>query len=625
MKEQFEGFNEEQQTSAEQGQLLEILDNIKADPKIYSEISQQLAERMPDKFASVAEVQQYFESVVTSTDALGIARLIDESFGEGTFRTLSFLDKKQDTAKNVYKLLRNSIDRTSFEKQVENGQYLNLLESYGVQWDLEKVSRDSLQNFFDANGQTLDGIDINTSFEKVSELGKETKIGRVRIQAPQDYDWRELVHFGGTTKQDSETSAGGFGEGLKIAAFTLLRDQGASEVKAASRDWELNYSFDDIPADAYRKKVRGLFAKKHKREERPGNYLEITFQGDDADKKVKMFEQAQELFFSSKNPDFQGASFDNKDSGGFKVLPPIENPKYSWNSNQKGHLYLAGQRSHFNNRDKWETVDDINIWTWKKVTPKDRDRGMITGTEMKGNVMPLIVESMSIEDLKKSVYDFKPLWDKFSFFSTGSELLERVVSKLEKEGVKLEFENEYLANNSSGVKWIGELLKKQGFKLCPPYMNKVGMKGVIEQFKELQSHYRVEAMEGENQKINLLQDAGRKLGLTEDEVKEIWIFSAESEKNIIHGQYNPEFYWLAREVFSKSFLDALHVYVHESAHKEGPHGDAKFEYRLQEQIKKIQQFILEHKDEWDILEGQWNSTNEKVKEEDTKTRKRWFR
>lgn len=597
----------------EHGQLLQILEKIKADLKIYPEILKQIADRNPGKFKSLRETQRYFESATTDADALGLAKLIDHTLGGGTFRTLSFLDKKQDSAKSVYKLLKHNIGGTSFERQVEKGHYLNLLETYGVNWDLEKVSRDSVQNFFDANGQTLDGVDIKTSVEEKMDATGNTKIktGRVLIQAPQDYDWRELIHFGGTTKQDSETSVGGFGEGLKVAAFVLLKEQGAKQVKAASRDWELDYYFNDVTSEAYRKPVKGLHAKKHKRDEQPGNYLEIVFEGDDADKKVKVFENAKTLFYSSENPDFQGASFDNRSSGGFKILSP-DLKKVGWGKNQKGHLYLAGQRTHYDSRDKWETVEDLDIWTWKKVQPKDRDRGMLTRSELKADVLPLIVDSMSLDDLKKSAYGFKPLWDQFSPPSPGDDLLEKIVDKLTQTKTTLEFEREYVANDLPwGASWIGGALVSQGFKLCRPYMKKVGMKGAIDQFKEWQSHNRVEAKPEEIKKIELLQKAARALGLSDDELKEVWIFSAEGEKSVMHGQYNMMFYWMAREALNQPFSDALHTYVHEAAHKEGPHGNAKFDYALQDRIQKIHRFILEHKDEYDKMEQEWKSTVER--------------
>lgn len=598
----------------EQGQLLQILAKIKADPKIYPEILKQIAERNPGKFKSLREAQRYFESAITDADALGLAKLIDHTLGGGTFRTLSFLDKKQDSARSVYKLLKHNIEGKSFEKQVEKGHYLNLLETYGVNWDLEKVSRDSLQNFFDANNQTLDGVDIQTNVEeKMDATGNtKTKTGQVLIQAPQDYDWRELIHFGGTTKQDSETSVGGFGEGLKVAAFVLLKEQGAKQVKVGSRDWELDYYFSDIASEAYRKPVKGLHAKKRERDEQQGNYLEIIFEGDDADKKVKVFENAKALFYNSGNPDFQDASFDNKISGGFKVLNPNLNAEWSHERHQKGHLYLAGQRIHYDSRDKWETVEDVNIWTWKKVQPKDRDRGMITRSEMQADVLPMIVNSMTTEELKKSAYDFKPLWDHFDPPSPGNDLLGKIVDKLAQAKIALEFEDEYLAEDLPyEASWIGDALRSQGFKLCQPYMKKVGMKGAVDQFKEWQSHNRVEASPGETKKIELLQKATRALGLPEDELKEVWIFSAEGEKSVVHGQYNDMFYWLAREALGQPFSDALHTYVHEAAHKEGPHGHARFDYALQDRIQKIHHFILEHRDEWAAFEEEWKSTVEK--------------
>lgn len=611
-------FRRGEPTQPEQGQLLQVLAKIKADPKIYPEILKQLTERNPGKFKSEREAKRYVESAQSDADALGVAKLVDQTLGSGTFRTLSFLDKKQDSAKSVFKLLKHNIEGTSFEKQVEKGHYLNLLETYGVSWDLVKVSRDVAQNFFDANGQTLDGVDIQTSVEEKSDAASntKTKIGKVVIKAPQDYDWRELIHFGGTTKQDSETSAGGFGEGLKVAAFVLLKEQGAKRVKAASRDWELDYYFDNVTSQAYRKPVKGLHAKKRTRDEQPGNYLEIIFEGHNADKKAEVFEWAKELFYSSENPDFQDASFNSKTSGGFKILPP-DLTKGHFFKNQKGHLYLAGQRTHYDSRDKWDNVDDLNIWTWKKVQPKDRDRGMITRQEMKADVLPMIVDSMSLEDVKKSVYDFKPLWDQMDSYSTSNNLLEMMVNKLAEAKVILKFEEEYLSDDLPyGARWIGEALKGQGFKLCPSYMKKVGMKAAIEQFKDWQKHDRIEASPQEARRIAILQKASQMLGLPEDELKEVWIFSAKGENSVVHGQYNPMFYWMAREALSQSFSDALRTYVHEAAHKEGPHGDAKFDYAFQSRQQLIDKLMLDNKSDWEALEKDWKlaSQNENPSE-----------
>jgi len=593
-------------------QLLRILDKIKVDKKIYMEISRLLFERNPNKFKSLREAERYLDSANSTNDAFEVAKLIDYTLGKGTFRTLSFLDEQQDSAKSVYKLLTHNIESTSFEKQVEKGHYLNLLETYGVQWDLEKVSRDSLQNFFDANGQTLDGVSVHTSIEERLDAKTNTKIkiGKVIISAPQDYDWRELIHFGGTTKQDSDTSVGGFGEGLKVASFVLLRDHGATQIKASSRDWELEYYFAPVASEAYRKPVKGLHSKKRKKETQPGNYLEIIFEGEDADKKVTEFKEAQELFFSSGNQDFQEASFDDKTSGGFKILSPDLTKTYRHDMHQSGHLYLAGQRTHFDSKDKWDTIPNLNIWTWKKVQPKDRDRGMLTKSEMEKDVIPLVVNSMSVEQLKKSVFDFKDLWDKMPFYEIGYVLLKSIVERLVKEKIILQFEKEYLANNlPSGASWIRNALASQGFKICPYFMEEVGMKSTVEQFLDWQNHSRIEATSIEAQKISILQKASKLLGLPDDELKEVWIFSAEGENSVIHGQYNEMFYWMAREALSQPLSDALHTYVHEAAHKDGPHGNAKFDYALQDRIQRIHKFIVSNKEEWASLEEEWDTLN----------------
>jgi hypothetical protein len=93
-------FKSEPKSVLEQdpGQLLQVLAKIKSDPKIYPEIVKQLTERNPIKFKSERETQRYIESATTYADALGVAKLIDNALGSGTFRTLSFLDDKQDSA-----------------------------------------------------------------------------------------------------------------------------------------------------------------------------------------------------------------------------------------------------------------------------------------------------------------------------------------------------------------------------------------------------------------------------------------------------------------------------------------------------------------------------------------------
>src|SRR3989344_1197508 len=118
-------------------------------------------------------------------------------------------------------------------------RYLGILDSYGVSWPLEKAARDTLQNFFDGNNQTLDGIDIN--IEKYGWFDNYT----IRIKGNAKYDHRMLLHLGGTTKEDSKFTAGGIGEGAKILALVLLRDYEFSQVRLRSQDWIVDFAMDN--------------------------------------------------------------------------------------------------------------------------------------------------------------------------------------------------------------------------------------------------------------------------------------------------------------------------------------------------------------------------------------------
>src|SRR5262245_7901498 len=47
----------------------------------------------------------------------------------------------------------------SFEQQLLQGHYTGILETYGVKWTLARAARDTLQNFYDAEG-SLANVDF---------------------------------------------------------------------------------------------------------------------------------------------------------------------------------------------------------------------------------------------------------------------------------------------------------------------------------------------------------------------------------------------------------------------------------------------------------------------------------
>ncbi|MBR9683519.1 hypothetical protein GOV03_03175, partial [Candidatus Woesearchaeota archaeon] len=168
-------------------------------------------------------------------------------------------------------------------------RYLGVLETYDVEWTLEKVARDTLQNFFDSNKGTLDNV--------VVEITREERDRVVRIEGQNQYDFRRLLHLGGTTKHGDISTVGGIGEGAKILALVLLRDYGFSQVRFGSGEWELDFSLDAVPKEDYPEKRKGLFACLRKADaEFAGNFVELKTT---KQKHLPAFENAKDLFYHS--------------------------------------------------------------------------------------------------------------------------------------------------------------------------------------------------------------------------------------------------------------------------------------------------------------------------------------
>lgn len=488
---------------------------------------------------------------------------------------------------------------SDFEQRMEKGEYLGILETYGVKWSLEKVARDTLQNFYDVNN-TLDGVTTKVTTQQI----ENKNVYVVRVEGNGEYDFRELVHLGGTSKDKNEQSAGGFGEGAKIAALVLLRDYNFQEVKYGSKGWELTFYLDKAPEGSYGKDARGLWAKLSKVPEREGSYTEFkttTTSPEDA----KSFVKARELFFSSENADFSGPGYVTEDGFGVKLIGP----------KVKGHLYDAGQRRHFDNEEKgWDTVEGINVWTHQKVFGSDRDRGVISRTNLEQKVLKPLIEGIPYDNCGELIMQMEDYWpskDRWGF-EVSTKLLDGLIEKLAASDKKLNFDAKYLSKPLFMPSFIVENLEKQGHVMCSSGFEKIGMKSANDRFMEMQDHFRVETNEEENNKIDLLYkslDLISKL-VPEDKAgklayKEIWLYSKENEKSIIEGQYNDQFVWLSQERMRESFAKALATYLHEVDHKYGLDYSAEFSYALTDTLEFVIDAMEKSPEEFKKIRSEW--------------------
>lgn len=499
---------------------------------------------------------------------------------------------------NLFKKSRNEIpDVRAFEEpgSIQTKKYMGILDTYGVSWSLEKAARDTLQNFFDGNNHTLDGVDILV--DKDGIFGSYT----IKMQNHATYDFRRLLHLGGTTKADESFSAGGIGEGAKILALVLLRDYGFSQVRFGSQDWLVDFVMDYVPDGEYVEKRKGLFACVNPATEHiQGNLVEFKTKSKSY---AEVFRDAKDLFYHPGNSDFKNPTLDIPKVGGFKFLG---DKKTDLRYIPNGNFYLAGQRRHVG-EEKWNNVEYVSIWTYgNNALRRDRDRGLITKKELIENIIPVILSSASVDDLKRVIYELEPIWTEGSGYKDliGPKIMENIAEKLSEKSVRLEFNEKYLARHFSTFGCIEDLMASKGYVLCNSELSKIGMKSVPEKFRELQEHYRVEPSEKENKRINILYEAVAQLGGRGR--KEIWIYDEDAEKSIFEGQYGGNFIWLSRQVLRSSFKKALADYLHELEHKSGTETDIKFNRALTDTIEDVIDAAIKQPEIYKTLSESWN-------------------
>lgn len=120
-----------------------------------------------------------------------------------------------------------------------------------------------MQNFYDGNGHTLEGVDLKV---KQNDNGTYT----IRIDGKGIYNYEHLKRLGGSDK-DNPKDAGGFGEGSRIIAGSLLA-KGTNRVRFACKDWQMDFT----TAENVRTHEEGVMRTLTKNEAQlDGNYVEF--------------------------------------------------------------------------------------------------------------------------------------------------------------------------------------------------------------------------------------------------------------------------------------------------------------------------------------------------------------
>lgn len=222
----------------------------------------------------------------------------------------------------------------------------------------------------------------------------------------------------------------------------------------------------------------------------------------------------------------------------------------------KGKFYEAGQRRHVREKDAWNRVEGLTLWTWKKLPgPKDRDRGSYNAYEIESLVLQPFVESMSDEEVQQNILNLVEVWypsiegEGEDIYITSTKDPDDAVHLLEKLLVAAEKKHlfdwvptgEYIALRSEyNLSPAEKLLYLRGYTVLRKKFSKFGVPYAEDILAELGQHWRLEETEQEKEMIAELQTFVERIGLmalVQGKQPSIWLYSKDNEKNIIHGQY----------------------------------------------------------------------------------------
>ncbi len=227
-------------------------------------------------------------------------------------------------------------------------------------WENSRLARDLIQNFYDGNGYTMEGVDI-----QVEKVGDKYA---VKISGKGIYDYDRVLNFGYGSKVNDARSAGQHGEGSKIVLGNLLYSRGADHVKYSAGKWEL-----DFTADKTKKPSESEIMQTLTEVEKAQDGTSLEFETTDLDL-VKELIKAKDYFYSPQNKDFANLDFENEYFG-MKFLPEGE----------KGNMYVIQRYEVEGSEGLDNTMDGMTLIF--KTKPDDQ-----TLTEL-NNGVPFSLET----------------------------------------------------------------------------------------------------------------------------------------------------------------------------------------------------------------------------------------
>lgn len=430
-----------------------------------------------------------------------------------------------------------------FNKTVSAQMTLSYAEKRN--WSNEKIARDLMQNFYDGNGHTLEGVDLKV---KQNDDGTYT----IRIDGKGIYNYEHLKRLGGSDK-DNPKDAGGFGEGSRIIAGSLLA-KGTARVRFACKDWQMDFT----TAENARTHEEGVMRTLTKNEAQlDGNYVEFDTNNKELVEKIM---DSKNYFYSPNNPDFRDLDIENEFFG-FKVSPDKNGNLYYiqrfQTPDKKMDNGLQNMTLIFKQAAFGENFQNKGGYTIDLNTTRDR---MAIEAEQMTELTRAYAKTLPDADLVKAISALEPIFtsdncnsEKFRRENKANNLsyqfAQSIIHEAASRGIKLDFEDKKIVYVQESSEWRTNLsskeeafFKKEGY-IFANMGTELGIEDAESLYAKLHRPHSIKPTTQQAKQLQVLNEAVKlitsndKRGLFPEEGTQLYAFDETSNIESSTGYY----------------------------------------------------------------------------------------
>ena len=327
-----------------------------------------------------------------------------------------------------------------------------------------------------------------------------------------------MKRLGGSDK-DNPKDAGGYGEGSRIIAGSLLA-KGSDRVRFACADWQMDFT----NSDKNNKENASVLRTLTKQPERlDGNYVEFDTTDENL---VKMIMESKNYFYNPHNPDFKDLDVENEFFG-FKVTPEHNGNLYYIQRFQTPDKKMEGgmqdmtlvfKQAAFGDEFKNKVGYTIDLNT-------TRDRMSIEARQMR-ELSSAYLKTLSDAELLKALEVLEPIFmskdAKSKIFNVSSQkknlsyqFAVAVLREAKNRKMNIDFGDKKVVTvdkiNSEYSRNLApkeeDFFREQGYIFCDNEGRGIGIPDAHELYEKLHRPHSVRPTERQSKQLQILNEA----------------------------------------------------------------------------------------------------------------------